>query len=100
MIKELGMINEADWNEKIQIELSVADLQIIYDCVGAVPLKYLNLKHKDNSFTNKFNATMVATMVDGIYNELDEILFRHNGLTDDRLDIDDYIELDIIRGDE
>lgn len=96
MIKELGIIDETDWNEKVQIELSISDLQIIYDCVGAVPLKYLNIRHKDNSFTNKFN----ATMFNGIYNELDDILFRHNGLTDDGLDVDTFVKLDIVQGDE
>ena len=96
MIKELGIVDEADWNEKVQIELSVADLQIIYDCVGAVPIKYLDLKHKDNAFINKYN----ASMFNGIYNELDDILFRHNGLTDYGLDVDTFVELDIVQGDE
>ena len=96
MIKELGITNETNWNEKVQIELSVTDLQIIYDCVGAVPLKYLDLKHKNNAFSNKYN----ASMVNGIYNELNDILFRHNGLIDDGLDTDTFIELDIVKGDE
>lgn len=92
MIKELGVVDEADWNKKIQIELSVADLQIIYDCVGAVPLKYLNLKHKDNIFYNKYD----ATIFNNIYTRLDDILFRHNGLTDNESNVNIDIELDII----
>lgn len=96
MIKELGITNETDWNETVQIELSLAELQIIYDCVGAVPIKYLNIKHKDNAFTDKYN----ASMFNGIYNELDDILFRHNGLTDDDIDVDTFVELDIVKGDE
>lgn len=96
MIKELGITDETDWNETVQIELSLAELQIIYDCVGAVPIKYLNIKHKDNTFTDKYN----ASMFNGIYNELDDILFRHNGLTDDDIDVDTFVELDIVKGDE
>lgn len=96
MIRELGVNEEINWDEKVQIELSVAELQIIYDCVGAVPLKYLNLKHSYSTFGNKYN----ATMFNGMYRELDDILFRHNGLTDDGLDVDTFVELDIVQGDE
>ena len=96
MIKELGVDKVVNWNEKVQIEVSVADLQIIYDCVGAVPLKYLNLKHKNNAFTNKYD----ATMFNAIYNVLDDILSEHNGLTDDCTNVNIDMELKIIGDDE
>lgn len=96
MIKELGITNETNWNETVQIELSLAELQIIYDCVGAVPIKYLNLKHKDNIFYNKYD----ATMFNNIYTRLDDILFRHNGLTDNESNVNIDIELSIVQGDE
>lgn len=92
MIKESGITNDVDWNEKVQIELSVADLQIIYDCVGAVPIKYLNLKHKNDMFATKYD----ATIFNSLYNELDDILFRHNGLTDEGLSADAFVELNIV----
>ena len=96
MIKELGVNDEPNWDEKLQLELSLAELQIIYDCVGAVPIRYLNLKHKENLFTNKYN----ASMFNGIYSDLDDILSKHNGLTDDDVDVDTFVELDIVQGDE
>ena len=34
MIRELNRNNETDWNERIQLELNLADIQAIYDCVG------------------------------------------------------------------
>ena len=92
MIRELGLNNAVDWNENISIQLSMSDLQIIYDCVGAVPLKYLNAKHKNNTFFNKINANMFSE----IYNNLDDIISRHNGFTDDTLDVNINIELDMI----
>ena len=96
MIKELGVNDEPNWDEKLQLELSLAELQIIYDCVGAVPIRYLNLKHKENLFTNKYNDSMFH----GIYSDLDDILSKHNGLTDDDIDVDTFVELDIVKGDE
>ena len=91
MIKELGLNNAVDWNENISLQLSMSDLQIIYDCVGAVPLKYLNAKHKNNTFFNKINAHTLTK----IYDELDDIVSKHNGFTDDTLDVNIDIELDM-----
>ena len=96
MIKELGVTNETNWKETVQIELSLAELQIIYDCIGAVPITYLNLKHKNNTFYNKYD----ATMFNDIYNRLDDILFKHNGLTDNESNVNIDMELKIIGDDE
>ena len=40
MIKELNDNVTPNWGETIRLEMDLEDLQIIYDCVGAVPLKY------------------------------------------------------------
>ena len=92
MIKELGVTNETNWKETVQIELSLAELQIIYDCIGAVPITYLNLKHKNNMFGKKFD----ATIFNRIYNELDDVVFRHNGLTDNESNVNIDVELSIV----
>ena len=49
MIKEINRNNETNWFEKIQLEMNLQDLQILYDCLGAVPNKYLMEKHKYTS---------------------------------------------------
>lgn len=95
MIKELGQDKSADWDEIVQIELSVADLQMLYDCVGAVPLKYFNIRHQKDAFFTKYD----ANSFDSLYNQLDEILFRHKGITDDSLDVT-FVELEIVEDKE
>lgn len=95
MIKELGINEKTNWDEKVQIELSVADLQIIYDCVGAIPLNYLKVKHKNTHFE------CTAEILTAIYDELEEIVNKHNGITDNNKDVNLDIKLDeLLRGDE
>ena len=95
MIKELNKSYEPNWDEKIEISLSLRDLQLIYDCVGAVPLKYLNAKHIVSKFANKYDATYFTCL----YNELDDVLNAHNGVTDNDFSINLNVELDMIGGD-
>ena len=78
MIKELRKDNKVDWNEKITIELTLADLQLLYDCIGAVPWHYVTLRHKDTSF--KSNAENISGS--SLYDNLEDILAKHNGLID------------------
>ena len=87
MIKELNKNYESNWDEKIEISLSLKDLQLIYDCVGAVPLKYLNYKHEISKFRGQYDATYFTRL----YNELGDVLDYHNGITDN----DNNINLDI-----
>ena len=77
-----------NWNESIQLEMTLADLQIIYDCVGAVPLNYLKSKHKNTPF--KMNC-YTTDMYTELYEELQDVIKRHNGITDE----DECINLDI-----
>ena len=93
MIKELNKSYEPNWDEKIEISLSLRDLQLIYDCVGAVPKKYLDYKHESSKFSRKYDATYFT----GLYNELDAILDAHNGITDESIEINIDVELDMIK---
>ena len=93
MIKELNKIEEPNWGEKIQLEVDLADLQIIYDCVGAVPLKYLKAKHRNTNFEIKH---YTANMFTELYEELEDIIDRHNGITDNNKNVNIDIELSIV----
>ena len=78
MIKELNRNYKTDWNEEIKLSLSLRELQLIYDCIGAVPLNYIDYKHGASRFKNEYDAD---TLCD-IYNDLDELIIAHNGLSD------------------
>ena len=98
MIKELNKSYEPNWDEKIELSLSLRDLQLIYDCFGAVPLKFLNYKHEVSKFANKYDAKYFTNL----YEELDDILYSHNGVTDNDVSInnDIHIQFNIIGGDD
>lgn len=91
MIKELNKNYEPNWNEKIEISLSLRDLQLIYDCVGAVPLSYINYKHRDKptKFSDKYDATLFTAL----YNELDDLIVAHNGINDESLNLNKMLEM-------
>ena len=78
MIKEIRKDNKINWDEKITIELTLADLQLLYDCIGAVPWNYIALRHKNTFF--KSNAENMSNS--SLYNDLEDILAKHNGLID------------------
>lgn len=92
MIKELNKDYKPNWDEKIELSLSLKDLQLIYDCIGAVPLKYINKKHEFSVFRDFFT----ANDFNNIYNNLDDILVNHNGINDESADVNINIELDMI----
>lgn len=104
MIKDLTKTFETNWNERIYLQLPLADLQIIYDCIGAVPSNYLIRKHEKSRFLadvidkSKFND--FSARINTLYNELDEIVSRYNGITDMDLSVNTDIELDIIEDTE
>lgn len=86
MIKELNTNKSTNWEEQIELKLSLADLQIIYDCVGAVPIRYLSNKHQNTNFdVGRYTANIVTN----IYHELEDIIFTHNGITDN----DEHVNL-------
>lgn len=76
MVVEKIINPNIDWNEKITLELSLADLQLLYDCVGAVPWSYIVSRHEKTSFT------IDNIRFSDLYNELEEVLNNHHGLID------------------
>lgn len=94
MIKELGRKTEANWYEKIQLEMSLQDLQIIFDCIGAVPTKYFEIKHKCTAFNRSYD--VYRDLTNGLYEDLEQIISEHNGVTDNDIMVDTDIELKII----
>lgn len=93
MIRELNRNNETKWNEKIQIELSLEDLQVVYDCIGAVPPRFINIKHNNTSFnrSNEYHKLLLH----GLYEDLHTIISEHNGVTDDDMMITE-VSLEIV----
>ena len=96
MIRELGRNAETNWYEKIQLEMTLSDLQYIYDCIGAVPPKYVEIKHKHSSFNR--DESIYRDISTDLYESLHTILSEHNGVTDDDMMINTNIELDIDMG--
>ena len=71
--------------------MSLADLQVIYDCVGAVPLDYLKAKHKNTNFKD-----YSAIMITDLYEELDNIIYKHYGIGDNNENVNLDITLEMI----
>lgn len=94
MIKELNRNNKTNWYEKIQLEMTLQDLQILYDCLGAVPNKYLIEKHKHTSL-NYIDDLMCSEISSDLYEGLNKILSEHNGITDDDKMVNLNVELEI-----
>ena len=95
MIRELNRNNETDWNERIQLELNLADIQAIYDCVGAIPDHYLDVKHKLTAFGGRKKGYYRELLTD-LYESLHVILCEHNGVTDDDMMINPSVSLEIV----
>lgn len=94
MIRELNRDYETKWDEKIQIELSLEDLQVIYDCIGAVPPQFINIKHKNTSFnrSHEYHRQILHTL----YEDLHTIISEHNGVTDDDMMVDTEVDLELV----
>ena len=99
MIKELGRKTDTNWHEKIQLELDLSDIQIIYDCIGAIPERYISVKHKNSAFGNRKKGYYGELLTD-IYESLETILFEHNGVTDNDKMINPHISVEVIGDDE
>ena len=95
MIREINRNNIADWNEKIQIEITLKDLQMLYDCVGSIPFMYIKSRHKDTKFGQYIEITGSKVFTD-LYNGLDEIITEHNGVKDDDIMVNDNVNLKLI----
>ena len=96
MIKELNKDYKPNWDEKIEIGLTLRELQLIYDCVGVVPFKYINYKHEASDFYNQYSASIFSDM----YDSLNDILNFHNGITDDNVSVNNDAYLEIVNNGE
>lgn len=98
MIRELNRNNKTNWYEKIQLEMTLQDLQILYDCIGAVPIEYIKIKHKNTPFN------LMESMYDDIsvnlYDGLHTIISEHNGVTDDDEMVNIYLGLEMVKSNE
>ena len=96
MIRELGKGTRTDWNEKLNIEMTLQDLQILYDCIGAVPTKYLEEKHKNTIFNTIINQSYSCEEItNDLYESLYTIVSRHNGVVDDNQMVNINVELSL-----
>lgn len=86
MIKEIeSKPKTPNWNEAIKLELTLRDLQIIYDAIGSMPPKVVEEKHKKRNSSLLCESVVtydVASLIHDIYNELEEILTVYNGIID------------------
>ena len=83
MIKEIeSKSKNPNWNEKITLELTLRDLQIIYDAVGSTPPIILKDKHEKRNSSLFHDNLFTATLIDDIYSELENILTKYNGIID------------------
>ena len=86
MIKEIESKSKIpNWNETIKLELTLRDLQIIYDAIGDIQPRVIEEKHEryGSSLLRESVITYdVSSLIDDIYNELEKILTAYNGIID------------------
>lgn len=87
MIKEIkNELDAPNWDKTITLELTLKDLQIIFDAVGDLPPRVIYEKHNENSpFYSVIPKTDMALikLIDDIYNDLEIIIDKYNGVLDD-----------------
>ena len=84
MIREVKETDIPNWDEIITLQLTLRDLQIIFDAVGDIPPNTLEEKHRYSSlhdiiFEDKMSS---SNLISKIYNELENIIDKHNGVLD------------------
>lgn len=85
MIKEIkNELDTPNWDETITLELTLKDLQIIFDAVGDLPPQVIKDKHINSPLHDViFVDTISASkLIDEIYNSLEVIIDKHNGVLD------------------
>lgn len=80
-MREVAIRTDANpqWNKTIRIDLTLTELQMIYDCVGSVSFCDIHYKHNDE----KWNNILLPIMVDKLYDDLGKILDDNNGIIDE-----------------
>ena len=90
MIKEIKSKSKIpNWNETIKLELTLRDLQIIYDAIGNIQPRIVEEKHErygSSLFLFRERESVItydaSSLIDDIYNELEKILIAYNGIID------------------
>lgn len=75
----IKMNENPQWNKTIRVDLTLTELQIIYDCVGSTPFCDIHYKHDDE----KWNNILLPIMLDKLYDDLGKILGDNNGIIDE-----------------
>lgn len=84
MIRELKETDIPNWDEIITLQLTLKDLQILFDAIGGIPPRVLKEKHEQSSLHDViFESEISASkLIDKIYSELEDIIDKHNGVLD------------------
>ena len=86
MVTEIKNNTITDWNKKITLQLTLKDLQFIFDAIGDLTICTLKEKHKENSpFYSIISVNDIALirLIDNLYDELRIIIDKYNGVLDD-----------------
>ena len=85
MIKEI-VTDTPNWDKEITLKLTLKELQIIFDAVGELSPKVMYEKHDENSpFYDAIpkNDITLIKLIDDVYNDLEIIVDKYNGVLDD-----------------
>lgn len=74
----IKMNENPQWYKTIRVDLTLTELQMIYDCVGNTPFCDIHYKHDDE----KWNNMLLPIMLDKLYDDLGKILDDNNGIID------------------
>ena len=74
----IKMNEKPQWYKTIRVDLTLTELQMIYDCVGNTPFYDIHYKHDDE----KWNNMLLPIMLDKLYDDLGKILDDNNGIID------------------
>lgn len=80
----IKMNEKPQWKKVIRIDLTLEELQIIYDCVGDIAFEDIHYKHNNeyNDYHQEWNKIFVPFMLNSVYEDLEQILNDNNGIVD------------------
>ena len=80
----IKMNENPQWKKVIRIDLTLEELQIIYDCVGNIAFEDINYKNNNeyNDYHQEWNKIFIPAMLDNVYDGLEQILNDNNGIVD------------------
>ena len=86
MIKEIkNELDTPNWDKIITLELTLKDLQIIFDAVGDLPPQVIKDKHMNSPLHDimSIDTISMSNLIDEIYGSLEVIIDKYNGVLDD-----------------